>query len=400
MSAHHTAPRRAYNAGLAPGRVLILCGSLLGAAAGSLAAVQATAIPAAPRGDRLAARAEAARAAGRLDEAVALYREALAASPRWAEGLWALGTIVYDQDRFAECRDVFARLSALQPKLAPAWALRGLCEFRLGAYAKARAHLETALGLGLPAQEDLGRVAFYHEALLLVRDSAFDRAIAPLHTVLQFGPPTPELETACGLVLLRRPLLPADVPAASSELVRRVGQAYCAHLARHPETALPLFEALVREHPRQRFMHYGYGLALAQQGSAEALDQFAKEIELFPDDVLARVELGFGLLTRGREAEAIAPAREAARLAPGLFATHLVLGRALAASGSLAEGVHELETAATLAPAIPAVQLALARAYAQAGRKADAGRANAAFQALEAARHGPSDAARPAPESP
>ena len=110
MSAHHTAPRRAYNAGLAPGRVLILCGSLLGAAAGSLAATQATPAPAAPRGERLETRAEAARAAGRLDEAVALYREALAASPRWAEGLWALGTIVYDQDRFAECRDVFARL--------------------------------------------------------------------------------------------------------------------------------------------------------------------------------------------------------------------------------------------------------------------------------------------------
>ena len=67
------------------------------------------------------------------------------------------------------------------------------------------------------------------------------------------------------------------------------------------------------QHPRERYLHYGRGLALAQQGSAEALDAFRKEIELFPDDVLARVELGFGLLARGREAEAVAPAEEAVR---------------------------------------------------------------------------------------
>lgn len=379
------------------GRTLLFCVGLLGAGAGSLLlAERAGAAASGPARTPLAARAEAARLAGRLDEAAALYREALSGRPRWAEGLWALGTIAYEQDRFTECRDAFARLLVLQPKLAPAWALRGLCEFRLGARASARARLAKALELGLPASEELGRVARYHVALLLVRDGAFDLAIAPLREIVQFQAPTPELETACGLVLLRRPLLPADVPEATRPLVQQAGQAYCAHLARHPEQALPRFEALVREHPRERYLRYGYGLALAQQGSAEALDQFAREVELFPDDVLARVELGFGLLARGREAEAVAPAREAVRLAPGLFAAHLVLGRALAATGALPESVRELETAAALAPRIPAVQLALARAYAQAGRPAEAQRANAAFQALEAARRG----SPPAPGTP
>ena len=148
------------------------------------------------------------------------------------------------------------------------------------------------------------------------------------------------------------------------------------------------FEALMQKHPRERYLHYGRGLVLAQQGSAEALDEYRKEIELFPDDVLARVELAFGLLARGREAEAIAHAEEAARLAPGLFVTHLVLGRSLAATGQLERGVKELETAAALQPRIPAIQLALARAYAQAGRKLDADRANATFRSLEAARRG------------
>jgi predicted Zn-dependent protease len=158
---------------------------------------------------------------------------------------------------------------------------------------------------------------------------------------------------------------------------------------------LPRFEALIQEHPRERYLHYGRGLVLAQQGSAEALDEYRKEIELFPDDVLARVELAFGLLARGREAEAIAPAEEAARLAPGLFVTHLVLGRALAATGHLERGIRELERAAALQPQIAAIQLALARAYAQAGRKADADRARAAFQSLEEARRGAPNASRP-----
>ena len=90
--------------------------------------------------DDLARSADTARVAGRLEEAAALYRQALAARPRWAEGLWALGTIAYEQDRFAECRDMFSRLAGVQPKMSAAWALRGLCEFGLGAYARAHTH--------------------------------------------------------------------------------------------------------------------------------------------------------------------------------------------------------------------------------------------------------------------
>jgi len=367
------------------GRAFFICGSLLAAGAGALGQGRA---PLATGADAVESRAEAARTAGRLDEAAALYRQALAARPRWAEGLWALGTIAYEQDRFAECREVFSRLAEVQPKMAAAWALRGLCEFRLGSYTPARGHLDRAVALGLPAHEDLGRAVRFHQSLLLTQRGEFDLAIEPLREILQFQPPSPELDLSCGLVLLRRPLLPPSIPEADLALVRQAGEAYCAHLARHPEQALPRFEALIQKHPRERYLHYGRGLVLAQQGSADALDQFRKEIELFPDDVLARVELAFGLLARGREAEAIAPAEEAVRLAPGLFVTHLVLGRALAATGHLERGIKELETAAVLQPRIPAIQLALARAYAQAGRKADADRANATFRSLETARRG------------
>ena len=348
------------------------------------AAPKSAAAPAATQADALVRRAEDARSAGRLDEAAQLFRQALAARPRSPEALWGLGSIAYERDRHAECRDAFQRLTAQQPAMAAAWALRGLCEFQLGAYEPAREHLDQSLRRGLPPQDALGRVVLYHQALVLVRATGFDLAIAPLRALLQQQQPSPELNVACGLVLLRRPLLPQAVPAADRELVAAAGEAYCASLARHPEQALPLFEALLERYPRQPYLHYGYGLALAQQGREEAVDQYRKEVEINGDEPVVHVELALALLTRGRDAEAIGPAERAVALAPRLFAAHLALGRALVGAGDLARGVRSLETAAAMAPWIPAVQLALARAYAKAGRKVEAEQANRRFLELEA----------------
>ena len=83
--------------------------------------------------DALRRQAEEARAAGRVDEAVALYKRAVALQPSWTEGYWYLGTIYYDRDRHAECRDAFTRVVQRQPENGAAWAFRGLCEFRLPA---------------------------------------------------------------------------------------------------------------------------------------------------------------------------------------------------------------------------------------------------------------------------
>jgi tetratricopeptide (TPR) repeat protein len=387
---------------LRPALALALALLVAGSAGVRSAGAQPAGVPAVSPAsfEDLARRADAARVAGRLDEAASLYRQALERRPQWAEGLFYLGTMAYDRDRFAECRDAFGKLSALEPKMAPAWALRGLCESSLGAWPAAREHLERALALGMPPQEDLSRAVLYHHALLLVRESKFDPALVPLRALLSSGPATPEVEDACGLVLLRRPHLPAEVAAADRGLVREAGRAYCAQLARHTEEAVRLFAALVVKRPRERHLHYGYGLALAQQGSAESLLQFRREVELFPDDVLARVELAFGLLARGREAEALRPAEEAARLAPGLFATHLVLGRSLVATGKVDRGVRELEIAVTLAPQVPETHLALARAYTRAGRGKDAERANAAFLELDRARRGEVPAETAPPRAP
>src|ERR1700736_387645 len=79
----------------------------------------------------LVPQADAARDGKQLDKALALYRQALKLKPDWDEGLWNVGSITYDLDRYAECAPAFRRLAALKPDSAPAWTMAGLCEYKL-----------------------------------------------------------------------------------------------------------------------------------------------------------------------------------------------------------------------------------------------------------------------------
>ena len=100
---------------------------------------RATAKSANARFDALAKRASAAREADRLEEAIALYLQALKLKPKWSEGWWYVGSMFYERDQYAEARDAFQNLAVVDPKFPPAWSMMGLCEFRLKEY-------EAALG--------------------------------------------------------------------------------------------------------------------------------------------------------------------------------------------------------------------------------------------------------------
>ena len=46
---------------------------------------------------------DAARDGKQLEQAITLYQRALKLKPDWDEGLWNLGSIAYDLDRYSEC---------------------------------------------------------------------------------------------------------------------------------------------------------------------------------------------------------------------------------------------------------------------------------------------------------
>jgi ASPIC and UnbV/FG-GAP-like repeat len=58
----------------------------------------------------LAAQATAARITNNLPGPIDLYKQAVQANPKWQEGWWFLGSMLYDSDRYAEARDALSHL--------------------------------------------------------------------------------------------------------------------------------------------------------------------------------------------------------------------------------------------------------------------------------------------------
>src|ERR1700683_5226907 len=77
----------------------------------------------APTFATLSIQAQTARDAHQLEKAIELYKRALKLKPNWEDGLWSLGSIAYDLDRYSDCAKAFRQLSKLKPDGAPAWTM-------------------------------------------------------------------------------------------------------------------------------------------------------------------------------------------------------------------------------------------------------------------------------------
>ena len=330
----------------------------------------------------LALRAGEAREGGRLPEAARLYEEAVTRRAEWDEGWWHLGAALYQSDRCDEARAAFARFVALKPEVGPGWALRGLCEFEVSERVEARTHLEKALALGLGGNRELERNVRWTLAALYVKEGEFERAMEPLTWLAALSTEMPGLDGAIGLALLRRSMLPSEVPESERDLVGKVGRAGRLLLATREDEAKQEFDEVVEAYPEVPWIHYAYGAALKKIDPDRALAEFRRELEIQPTNVYALLEIAFELLLRGAAQDALGPAERAALLAPDLFAARYALGRVLVDLDQVERGIVELERAAILAPDVPEMHFALARAYARAGRTEDTERARARFAEL------------------
>ena len=72
-----------------------------------------------------ARRAQVARDASRDGEAIAAYQAALALRPDWDEGLWYLGTLLYQSGRRDEADAAFGRFLERKPQPGPAGCCAG-----------------------------------------------------------------------------------------------------------------------------------------------------------------------------------------------------------------------------------------------------------------------------------
>ncbi len=266
--------------------------------------------------EKLAANAVSARDAGRTDEAIRDYQAAVQLRPSWDEGWWYLGTLLYDNDHFAEAIPALHRVVELDPKVGAGWAFLGLCEFETGDYQDAFVHLQSAKELGFADSPDVEKVALYHLGLLLNLHGEFERATELL--VQSFGPNQfpDQIKTALGLALLRVPLLPVQVDPAKDSLVHAAGET-AALLANHEMDAeLRSFELMLRDYPDTPYLHYEYGVALIAASQVEKAEtQLREEIRIAPHSAVAYKALAVALQSQGKSEEAAKASHEASELA-------------------------------------------------------------------------------------
>ncbi len=335
--------------------------------------------------EQIARRADEARTAGRLGQAIELYREGVKLRPEWSEGWWGLGSIYYDQDRFPDAAEAFRSFIATSKKdPAPAYAFLGLCEYEIRDYRQAAEHFGLWVRKGLPGNAQLIEVASFHWTLVLTLEGHFVQALYLLEEKAKRYGVSPALVEAMGLASLRMRSVPVDYPPERREIVWLAGEAAAYGSLHDFDRAHEYGGRLAAHYGNERNVHHLLGTIYSfEQRIAEAAEEFRRELEISPDHAPALIQLALIGLLESRLDEAEAMARKAAALEPKDPLAHYALGRILLATENFQESARELETAKELAPTSAKVRYQLANAYRRLRRTADAERENAAFEAMK-----------------
>jgi tetratricopeptide (TPR) repeat protein len=329
----------------------------------------------------LSARATAARDSNDPSRAIELYKQALESNPKWAEGWWYLGTLLYDGDRYSEGRDALLHLVAVQPSAAPALQILGLCEFETGDYADSLAHIQRGMAAAPPTAA-MEAVLRFHEAMLLTRTAQFDKALTEYVWFVRKGIQNPQLTVALGLAALRSAMLPKDIPDNRRDLFEKAGKAAYLSMAGDLPGARAALSELLKQYPDAPYVHYLYGCFLLAADPEAGMDQLRRELQLTPDSGAADAMLAWILLQRGDIAASLPLAKAAAEHDATASLAQYVFGRALLEQGHVAEAIVHLQSAENIDPSNLDTHVLLATAYSKAGKPAEARRERLASLSL------------------
>jgi tetratricopeptide (TPR) repeat protein len=334
--------------------------------------------------EELSRAAERARNENRDEQAIGFYQQALALRPTWPEGLWYLGTLLYENERYANARDILRHFLTLESASGPGWALLGMSEFQTREYARSLEHLERAMSLGLGDRKEMAQSVFYFVAVLRTRFELYSESISLLMAVVQSGQSSDALIEPLGLAALRLPFLPQEIPENRRELIRLAGRAALSVQGQHNDDAEKLFSEMVTNYPKEPGVHFLYGAYLMDQRPEDGIREMRRELEISPSSVPARLRLAEQYTKEQNAGEALRVAQEAVALEPKSGTARLVLGEALIAKGDSTAGILELEKARDQAPDRVRTHWDLFRAYSVVGRLQDANREKEEIEKLNA----------------
>lgn len=322
--------------------------------------------------DTVAAQASAARDQQNLPLAIDLYTKAEELKPDWAEGWWNLGLLNYTTRQYSSAITAFNHLLQLNPRIAPAMAIRGLCEFQTAAYDDSLRDLEEAAGHGAANDPRHEQIIRYHLGLLLTRAGRFYDALGQYKQLAAKHDKDPDLLIAIGMAGMRARSLPQDIDAQQRDLYNAAGEAAFALMADNSEDADAQFKQLFVRYPATPNLHYFYGFLLFPHDRQMAAEQFRQEIAIDPANDLATALEAFTLMYLGRYSEALPLAERVLAAEPGMEMAQLVVGRSLIETGDEKRGLEWLDKVLERDPNSLEAHLGLLAAYTHEGRAEDA----------------------------
>ena len=201
---------------------------------------------------------------GRVDEAIAEYREALREKNDYAEAYNNLGVDLIRQERLGEAMGQFVMALQITPGYADLHNNIGTILEKQGRFDEALEHFQEALRLK-PGLAD----AHYNLGIALGRKGRSDEAAKEFQRVLELRPNDAEAHNNLGVMLERK--------------------------GRLEEAAGQYMEA-ARLKPGYANAHYNLGVALARQGRLDqAIKEFQEALRLKPDYAAARTNLAAAL---------------------------------------------------------------------------------------------------------
>jgi tetratricopeptide (TPR) repeat protein len=320
-------------------------------------------------------------------QAAELYRKALALKPDWPEGWFYLGGAEYGQGHYQQAHEAFEKGLPLSPKNGTAWGFLGLCDYELGQYGKAIEEIAKGEELGLGNNAGFETAVRQRAALILIRGSFFDKAMAQLQPLTKHQVNDPAVVEAVGLCALARPDDPAKLVAAQRAVVDLAGQALWAATSQRPEEAKAGYEKLMATYPNEPGVHDAHGLYLMDFDQAAALAEFRKEIAMDPSHWPSLLVAAFLETREGNTDTSLRDAEEALKLAPKAFhwLCYAEIGRSLLAAGKPEKAAAAFEESVKREPGNAQTHFYLEQAYRLSGRRAEAEKEKAEFIRLKAA---------------
>jgi tetratricopeptide (TPR) repeat protein len=298
----------------------------------------------------------------------------LATGPAWAQDFYAQGMTAFDAHQFASAASLFAKAETAIPGSSDALFLEGKSLAKVERFSEAELALQRYSARHPDSADALYMLGFVLNRVNKPRQSLEVYNRAAKLTV----PRSDDLKTvALDYVLLN------DYPDAIRWMKQAVafdpkneqawyGLGRCYYTQSSFADAQTAFERALALDPKDAKAAINLALTLEMRNQPANADRAYKQAIALADedprtDQWPYLDYGSFLLDQGRAAEAVAPLRKAAALAPNCADCHGKLGRALEATGKFADGVKELERAVALAPKDPKLHYALGRAYRSAG---------------------------------